>query len=177
MARFAVTNIFKKIKPSNKPIPDVPQKVWEDPLYFVAFGLGSGAIPFAPGTFGTLMAIPFYLLLAPLPLPIYISFVIAFIIASSFICEKVSREIKTHDHPGMCLDEFAGFFVTMIDAPLGWKWVVLGFLLFRLFDIWKPWPISYFDEHLHGGFGMVFDDVLAGIYALAIIQFIAYFAL
>lgn len=170
MAQFAVTNIFKSFKFRSKQSPAIPQKVWQDPLYFIAFGLGSGTIPFAPGTFGTLMAIPFYLLLEPLPLKIYVSFVVIFIVISSLICAKVSRAIKVHDHPGMCIDEFAGFFVTMINAPHGIGWIVLGFLLFRLFDIWKPWPISFIDEHMHGGFGMVLDDVLAGIYALVIIQ-------
>ena len=70
----------------------------------------------------------------------------------------------------MCIDEFAGFFVTMINAPHGWTWIVLGFLLFRLFDIWKPWPINFIDEKMHGGFGMVLDDIVAGIFAMFIIQ-------
>lgn len=174
MARFMDTSIFKsmlkKMKSRKKPALAVPEAVWQKPLYFVAFGLGSGAMPFAPGTFGTLLAIPFYLLLQPLPLPSYIFFVIAFIIASSWICDRVSREIHEHDHPGMCIDEFAGFFVTMINAPAGWMWVLAGFLLFRLFDIWKPWPIHVMDEKIHGGFGMVLDDVVAGIFAMIILQ-------
>lgn len=170
MAPFSVTNIFKRIPASTKPIPPVPEKVWQDPIYFIAFGLGSGAIPFAPGTFGTLMAIPFYLLLSQLPLLYYLVFVVAFFAFSSWICTRVSNEIHEHDHPGMCIDEFAGFFVTMINAPLGWPWVLLGFVLFRLFDIWKPWPISYLDEKVPGGFGMVLDDIVAGLFAMAIIQ-------
>jgi phosphatidylglycerophosphatase A len=93
-----------------------------------------------------------------------------FIVFASWLCDRLSRETQTQDHPGMCIDEFAGFFVTMIAAPAGWLWIVAGFALFRLFDIWKPWPISWADENIHGGFGMVFDDVLAGIYALVIIQ-------
>ena len=175
MARFTVTNIFNVLKSRGKSSPPVPEAVWQNPLYFVAFGLGSGAMPFAPGTFGTLMAIPFYLLLRPLPLPFYLTFVFCFILASSWICERVSRDIQVHDHPGMCLDEFAGFFVTMINAPQGWPWVIAGFLLFRLFDIWKPWPIRFIDEKVHGGFGMIFDDVVAGIFGLVIIQFMAIF--
>ena len=144
-------------------------------MHFIAFGFGSGAAPFAPGTFGTLMAIPFYLLLSLLPLSAYLLFVAAFIIITSWLCDRISRETNTDDHPGMCIDEFAGFFVTMIAAPAGWAWILTGFVLFRLFDIWKPWPISYADENIHGGFGMIFDDVLAGLYALAIIQFSHYF--
>ena len=159
-----------KIKPSTKPIPPIPAKVWKDPLYFIAFGFGIGCVPFAPGTFATLLAIPFYLLIRPLPLFFYLVFVLAFIIASSWISDKVSREIGEHDHPGMCIDEFAGFFVTMINAPPGIGWIIFGFLLFRLFDIWKPWAIRVIDEKVHGGFGMVLDDIVAGIFSLMIIQ-------
>ena len=173
MARFSVTSIFNSIKSSKKPSLPTPSKVWQDPLYFIAFGFGSGAMPFAPGTFGTLMAIPFYLLLRPLPLVAYLIVVAILFAGSAWACDRISREIKTHDHPGMCIDEFIGFFVTMISAPHGFYWIVLGFLLFRLFDIWKPWPIYILDEKVHGGFGMVLDDVVAGIYAMIVIQIIA----
>lgn len=164
---------FFKYQP--KPSLPIPAAVWRDPLYFAAFGLGSGAMPFAPGTFGTLLAIPFYLLLRPFPLSAYLTFVILFIIFSAWISDRISREIHTHDHPGMCIDEFAGFFVTMIGAPAGWIWVVLGFLLFRLFDIWKPWPINVIDEKVHGGFGMILDDIVAGIFAMVIIHLLMRF--
>jgi phosphatidylglycerophosphatase A len=176
MARFTVTDIFDVLKSRGKSQPPVPYAVWQNPLYFVAFGLGSGAMPFAPGTFGTLLAIPFYLLLRPLPLAFYLLFVFFFIIASALICERVSREIQVHDHPGMCIDEFVGFFVTMINAPPGLIWVLLGFLLFRLFDIWKPWPIRVIDEKVHGGFGMILDDIVAGVFSLIVIQIIAIIA-
>jgi phosphatidylglycerophosphatase A len=175
MARLSVTDIFKAIKPVPKARTPIPEQVWQDPRYFIAFGLGSGAMPFAPGTFGTLMAIPFYLLLQPLPLWGYVLFTILFIIASAWLCQRISNEIHVSDHPGMCLDEFAGFFVTMINAPVGAAWVILGFLLFRFFDICKPWPIRWIDKNIHGGFGMVLDDVLAGVFAMIVIQVIALF--
>ncbi len=155
--------------PQKKPLP-TPPEVWQDPIYFIGFGLGSGAIPIAPGTFGTLFAIPFYLLIATLPLFWYVIVVVLFILFSSYICDRLSKKIKLHDHPGMCLDEFAGFFVTMINAPFGWQWILLGFVLFRIFDIVKPWPINWLDEKIHGGFGMVIDDVVAGLFACVIIQ-------
>ena len=170
MTLFSLTNIFKTLRSRAKPASPIPQKVWTNPLYFIAFGFGSGAAPVAPGTFGTLMAIPFYLLLQPVPLIPYVIFVLLFIAFSSWLCSKVSNEIHIHDHPGMCIDEFAGFFVTMINAPAGLGWLILGFLLFRLFDIWKPWPIGWIDEKVHGGFGMILDDVVAGLFACAIIQ-------
>lgn len=172
MALSWVTSIFEKLKTRRNTIPPIPAKVWTNPIYFLAFGLGSGVVPIAPGTFGTLMAIPFYLLLRPLPLLYYILFTIFFIAFSSWICDRISRDIHIHDHPGMCIDEFAGFFVTMINAPYGWPWILLGFSLFRLFDIWKPWPIRLIDKNWHGGFGMVFDDVVAGIFAMIVIQVI-----
>jgi len=151
----------------------IPEQVWSNPLYFVAFGLGTGTIPFAPGTFGTLLAIPCFIILqSTLPLYGYLAFVAFFIIFSSWLCDRISREIKTHDHPGMNIDEFTGYFVTMIGAPFGLGWAILGFLLFRLFDIWKPWPIDTIDEKVHGGFGMVLDDIVAGIFAMIIIQYL-----
>jgi phosphatidylglycerophosphatase A len=173
MARFTVTNIFNRLAARKKEIPPVPNAVWHNPLYFIAFGLGSGAVPIAPGTFGTLMAIPFYLLLRPLPLSVYLIVVVLFIIASSWLSDRISRDIHVHDHPGMCIDEFAGFFVTMINAPHGLGWIILGFALFRLFDIWKPWPIHIIDEKVQGGFGMVLDDIVAGLFAMILIQLLA----
>lgn len=167
-------NLLNILKSKSKQAPPVPEAVWQDPLYFIAFGLGSGAMPFSPGTFGTLMAIPFYyFLLQPLPIVAYLIVVVAFIIFSSWLSDRISRDIQFHDHPGMCIDEFAGFFVTMIAAPHGFSWIVLGFLLFRLFDIWKPGPIGYLDKHVHGGFGMILDDVAAGALSCLIIQCIA----
>ena len=180
MALLKVTSIFKALTSSwskaklpekyKNPLPPIPEAVWQRPSYFIAFGLGSGAMPFAPGTFGTLMAIPFYLLIQPLPLYAYLIFVLCFVAFSSWICERISRELHIHDHPGMCIDEFAGFFVTMIQAPSGFYWLLLGFILFRLFDIWKPWPIYILDKKIHGGFGMVLDDIVAGLFAMMIMQ-------
>lgn len=164
-------SFFKHLPRSTKPIPPIPSNVWTNPLYFIAFGFGSGIAPFAPGTFGTLMAVPFYLLLHYLLTPTaYVVFTLLFIAATAWISDIVSKELKEHDHPGMCIDEFAGFFVTMIGAPTGWAWIFLGFALFRLFDIWKPWPISLIDEKVHGGFGMILDDVIAGLFAAGTIQ-------
>ena len=158
-----------------KPKQPIPPEEWKNPIYFIAFGFGVGVIPFAPGTFGTLAAVLIYLLIQPLPLFSYLIFTAIFIIISIFISDWVSKRIHIHDHPGMCIDEFAGFFVTMINAPLGFGWIVLGFVLFRIFDIFKPWPINYIDRHVHGGLGMILDDILAGIYAMFSIQLVARF--
>jgi phosphatidylglycerophosphatase A len=170
-----IRGLLMAINTSRK-IPPIPKAVWRNPLYFIAFGLGSGAMPIAPGTFGTLMAIPFYWLISSWPLWAYLLFVLIFCIFSMWLCERISRETHTQDHQGMCIDEFAGFFITMIHAPSsGWIWILIGFLLFRLFDIWKPWPIGWLDAKVHGGFGMVLDDMVAGLFAFCILQCLGVF--
>lgn len=171
MELFKAINIFNRCKSANKPAPLAPKSIWHKPLHFIAFGFGSGAIPYAPGTMGTLFAIPFYLiLLKPFSLLHYSLFLIIFTLLSCYICGRVSREINVHDHPGICLDEFVGFYVAMLNAPSGWVWLISGFVLFRLFDILKPWPIKYLDQHCPGGIGIVLDDVLAGMYTLFVLQ-------
>ncbi len=155
-------------------VPPIPASVWQKPSHFIAFGFGSGALPFAPGTFGTLVAIPFYLAIRSLPLALYIGLVILIMIGSMWLCEKVSREINVDDHQGMCLDEIVGYLVTMTAAPHGLIWIVMGFIFFRIFDIWKPWPVNYIDQHIHGGFGMILDDVMAGIYSILILKLLSW---
>lgn len=152
----------------------VPRSVWTNPLHFIAFGFGSGAVPFAPGTFGTLIAIPFYLCMQNLSHYQYLFLLIAIAIFSVWLCEKVSKEIQVHDHPGMCIDEVVGYLVTMFAAPHGFRWIVFGFILFRLFDIWKPWPIHIIDKKMQGGIGMILDDVLAGIYSLIVLRILSW---
>jgi len=147
-----------------------PPSVWRNPVHFLAFGLGSGAAPVAPGTFGTLAAIPLYLLLAPLPLWGYLLAVAAVSLAGIWLCDRTSRDLGVHDHPGIVWDEFAGYLVTMIAAPAGWLWIAVGFALFRFFDILKPWPIRWIDRQVHGGFGIMLDDLLAGVFAALALQ-------
>ena len=155
-------------------VPPIPDSVWQKPSHFIAFGFGSGAIPIAPGTFGTLIAIPFYLAICSLPLTAYIILVALITVGSMWLCERVSREIDVHDHQGMCLDEIVGYLVTMIGAPHGILWIALGFIFFRIFDIWKPWPIDYTDRHVSGGFGMILDDVLAGVYSIIFLKLLSW---
>lgn len=166
---------FFSLKKYQDGVPPLPASMWRNPWHFIAFGFGTGAIPVAPGTFGTLIAIPFYLLFAQLPLVYYVLLVVLITIGSMILCDRVTKEIKIHDHQGMNLDEVVGFLVTMINAPQGLLWIVIGFLLFRFFDIFKPWPIRWMDEKLEGGFGIILDDVLAGIYSMIIIQILARF--
>lgn len=155
-------------------IDNLNRKVMTHPVHFLAFGFGSGLAPIAPGTFGTLMAVPLYLLLMQLSLIPYLVIVALVCIVGVWICDKSSKLLGVHDHGGIVWDEFAGFFITMIAAPEGWEWIVIGFALFRLFDIWKPWPIIVLDKKVEGGLGIMIDDIVAGIYALICLQLILY---
>ncbi|WP_417551831.1 phosphatidylglycerophosphatase A [Marinomonas fungiae] len=148
----------------------VPDSVWRNPIHFLAFGCGSGTVDKAPGTFGTLAAIPLYLLIQDLSVSNYFLVLILSALAGIFICGKTSHDLGVHDHSGIVWDEFVGYWITMWMAPEGWSYIVLGFILFRIFDIWKPWPISLADKHVHGGFGIMFDDILAGIFAFFALQ-------
>ncbi len=148
----------------------VPKSVFRNPIHFLAFGFGSGAAPVAPGTFGTLAAIPFYLLLVQLPLSWYLLALIVMFGVGIFLCDRTARDIGVHDHGGIVWDEFVGYWITMVAAPPGWIWLVAGFVLFRFFDILKPFPISWFDKHIHGGLGIMLDDAIAGTFAWLCLQ-------
>ena len=148
--------------PASPPLAPTP---FRSPVQFLAFGFGSGLSPKAPGTMGTLVAIPIFLLIAEWPLLWYSVFVLAAAGAGVWICERASAQLRVHDHPGIVWDEFVGYWVTMIAVPVTPLWALAGFLLFRLFDIWKPWPIGWADRRVHGGLGIMLDDLIAGVFA------------
>jgi len=145
-------------------------------IHFLAFGFGAGRMPVAPGTFGTLAAIPVYLLLASAPALVYAEIVLGLFALGVWLCHATEQDLKVHDHPGIVWDEIIGYLITMFMAPAGWVWIAVGFLLFRLFDIWKPFPIRQLERRIQGGFGNMLDDALAGLYSLAALQGIAYLA-
>lgn len=148
----------------------VPISIWRNPVHILAFGFGSGLSPVAPGTFGTVAAIPFFYLMSCLPLPWYLLILLVGFVVGIWICGKTSRDIGVHDHSGIVWDEFIGLWITLVAMPASTGTVVLGFALFRLFDVVKPWPIRTIDRRVTGGFGIMFDDVLAGIYAFCVLQ-------
>ncbi|WP_417226548.1 phosphatidylglycerophosphatase A [Amphritea sp.] len=150
-----------------------PPSVWRNPIHFLAFGLGSGASPWAPGTAGTIAAIPLFLLIQPLSLFWYAVVLLVTFVVGIYLCGKTSEDMGVHDHGGIVWDEFVGYWITMFAAPPGWLWIVIGFVLFRLFDILKPWPISWADKQVAGGMGIMLDDVLAGVMALVVLQLLA----
>jgi len=153
----------------------VPASIWRNPIHFVAFGFGSGAAKYAPGTFGTLAAIPLYWLMQGLAIGWYVSITVILFLLGVWLCDRTASDIGVHDHGGIVWDEIVGYLVTMIAAPQGWLWMAVGFVLFRLFDIWKPWPVKWCDRKVDGGLGIMLDDVLAAGYAWLVLQTIFYF--
>ena len=143
-----------------------------DPIQFLALGFGSGLAPKAPGTFGTLAAIPLISLCSDLTYQFYAAIVLVMAIVGVYLCDYTAKAAGVHDHPAIVWDEFVGFFITMFLIPINWQTILVGFLLFRLFDIAKPWPISWLDKNCHGGFGIMIDDVVAGLAALACMHFV-----
>ncbi len=148
--------------------------IFRDPFLFIAFGFGSGLAKVGPGTAGTLLAIPFYYLLIQLGMPIYGLIVLIALLAGIWICDVASERLGVHDHSGIVWDEIVGFWITMLAVPISIPLIVLGFILFRLFDILKPWPISWLDQHVSGGFGIMIDDVLAAVFANLCLQVLIY---
>lgn len=150
----------------------IPSNFLKKPIYLLATGFGSGLAPIMPGTCGTIVAIPIYLLLNLFP-PTYYLIILAIMIAVGFwICNVVEHKTGIHDNPSIVWDEIVGFLLTMAFIPSRWCLIVIGFVLFRIFDIWKPWPINWVNSHVKGGFGIVIDDLLAAIYAGILLQFI-----
>lgn len=136
-----------------------------DPRLLLAFGFGSGLSKIMPGTCGTLVALPIYFLISYLHWSLYFVVVMVSFFIGNYLCDYAARIMKVHDHGGIVWDEFVGMWITLFLIPNQWQWVLIGFLLFRFFDMLKPWPISVADKKLSGGFGIMFDDVLAGFAA------------
>lgn len=144
-----------------------------NPIHLLAFGFGTGLSPKAPGTVGTALAVLIYLLL-PINSPVYYgALIVVTFLLGIWLCGRTAEDLGVHDHGGIVWDEFVGFWITMFMAPSGLIWVLLGFALFRLLDILKPWPIKWADKQLAGGLGIMLDDVLAGIMAALCLQAIA----
>ncbi len=136
----------------------------------LAFGFGSGLAPKAPGTWGTLAAVPFLFLWQYLPWPAYLSLLTISFLLGVYICQSVSNKLGVHDHGGIVWDEFVGLWLTFFLVDLTWQSLVIGFILFRFFDILKPFPIKWLDQKVKGGFGIMIDDVLAGIFACVLLH-------
>ncbi|TSA38446.1 MAG: phosphatidylglycerophosphatase A [Methylococcaceae bacterium] len=148
-----------------------PKKILTDPVLFLAFGFGAGLAKKAPGTWGTLVAVPIYLLIVQN----FYLFSFCTILACCvgvWICGNAAEKLGEHDFSGIVWDEIAGFLVTMLFVPCSWTAVFMGFIVFRFFDILKPWPISVLDRHVKGGFGIMIDDICAGVFSGGVLFFL-----
>jgi phosphatidylglycerophosphatase A len=142
------------------------RRLLASPAGWIACGFGSGLTPKAQGTFGSLAAILPWLLLRGLSVPAWLAVIVVAFAIGVWACDVAGRVIRVDDHRSLVWDEFVGLWITLLPALLApWWAVVAGFALFRLFDVWKPWPIAWFDRRVKGGFGVMLDDAIAGIFA------------
>jgi phosphatidylglycerophosphatase A len=147
------------------------------PAGWLGTGFGSGLAPRAPGTVGTLVALlPWWLWLRGLETPAYLLVLALAFAVGVWAANWMIARTRIQDPSVFVWDEFVGVWIALCLAPAGWPWLLAGFALFRLFDIWKPWPVRWADRHVHGGLGAMLDDVLAGVYALVTLQALAWAA-
>jgi len=155
---------------SRPPVPGLAGKVLRDPVHLLSFGLGTGLLPRAPGTWAS-AATALLFWLAPAPaFALHLGLVLGLLLAGIWLCGISERRLDYPDHPGIVLDEVVGMLATLLFVPHSWPWILLAFVLFRIMDIAKPWPIREIDHRLSGGAGIMLDDVLAAVFAgLAIV--------
>ena len=146
-------------------------RVLRDPVHFLAFGFGTGLSPWAPGTVGSLPGLVLAWLTLPLALPWRLLAGVVLVLSGIWLCGESARRIGVHDHPGIVWDEIAAMYLLLLLLPPSWPLWALAFGLFRLFDIWKPWPIRDLDHRLHGGLGIMLDDLVAALYAASLLAF------
>ncbi len=144
--------------------------LWKYPVHYLAYGFGTGLIPFAPGTFGSLVGVAMLWFMAPMAALPYAAVVVVMFVAGIFICGQTAHD-SAHIDPGFIVyDEIVGFLVAMYLMPAEWRWMAAGFIVYRVFDIWKPFPIYLVEEKLGLGTAIMADDVIAGIYTLLVLQ-------
>lgn len=157
--KLSINPELKRLSPSN---------FW----HILATGFGSGLSPKAPGTAGSLAAVPFCYLLGLASLPLKAAIIVVAFAIGVYACQKATDAIGIDDHGGIVWDEFVGMFITVACLPNTLAWLIAGFVVFRIFDIWKPWPIGPIDAKLKGGLGIMLDDVIAGVFALVVLKLI-----
>jgi len=148
--------------------------------HWLAFGLGSGLSPWLPGTMGTLAVIPIYWLVVPYPM-LYTAVLLFILAVGPWLCGRTARDLQAQqggaraiDPPAIVWDEWAGLLLTLWGLPFSWSTLLAGFLLFRFFDMLKPWPISWLDRRIHGGMGIMLDDLAAALAATVILRGLLY---
>ena len=143
------------------------------PAHFFSLGFGSGLAPRAPGTFGTIVGLPLFWLISSYSLSVKLAIIAALFVLGIYCCDKTGKALGVADHGAIVWDEIVAMMLVLTFTPKQWQWWLVAFILFRLFDIWKPFPISYFDAKLKNGFGVMFDDLLAAIYAIICVLLLA----
>lgn len=156
---------------------ELRQAFIKHPLHWLALGFGTGLVPKAPGTAGTLAALPFILLTVSQTLAIKLGILVFLILSGVWICGKSAELLGVHDHGAIVWDEIAGYYLTMLFVPVTPVSLVLGFAAFRFFDIIKPWPIKQLDAHVEGGLGIMLDDLVAGVFAGLVVLACGFFLL
>ena len=148
--------------------------LFQHPAHFFALGFGSGLAPKAPGTFGTLVGLPLFWLISSYALNTQLIIITSLFMIGIYFCDKTGKALGVADHGAIVWDEIVAMMLVLAFTPAGFIFWFIAFLLFRLFDIWKPYPICYFDAKLKIGFGVMFDDLLAAIYAILVLKFIVW---
>ena len=162
------------LRPALTILPNSPTRpdwrfILSHPAHFFSFGFGTGLSPAAPGTLGTLVALPLFWVMQPLAEAWFFASLAMMFAAGVWLCGKTGSALGVSDHGGIVWDEIVAFLLVLYFTPFAWPWFILAFSLFRLFDIWKPFPIGYFDRTVKGGFGVMLDDLLAAGYALLVL--------
>lgn len=171
-----LAGIIFKVKMNINKRKDLQGLKLYNPIHLAAVGFGSGLAPKAPGTFGTLAAVPLYYFLSFLSVEIYLAVIVIGSLVGIWICHITSRDMGVHDHKAIVWDEFIGYWITMLMVPFSIQWAIVGFILFRFFDIVKPYPICWLDKKVDGGLGIMIDDIVAGLFAGLSLQFLIYLA-
>ena len=157
-------------EPMNDKTISAREAAFGTPAGFFAFGFGSGLAPKAPGTVGTLAAVPLAILLKLLPAAWFWPLLLVSFLLGIYLCDVTSRRLGRHDPGGIVWDEMVAYWLTVAFVPLHWAWLGAAFLLFRFFDIFKPWPIRHVERRFGGGLGIMLDDVVAALYAILVLQ-------
>lgn len=142
----------------------------KNPIHLLSFGFGLGLSPIAPGTFGTLVAIPVYWLIWDIGLAQYLLVTVVMFGVGIYLCEETSNSLAIGDHSGIVFDEIVGLLVALIAIPFSLSNLLFGFVAFRIFDALKPWPIRVLDRRVHGGLGIMLDDLAAGFMANLVVR-------
>jgi phosphatidylglycerophosphatase A len=150
---------------------ELARKVLRDPVNLLAFGLGTGLSPVAPGTVGTVLGVVLAWLLQSQGIELKLAVGLVLVVSGIWICGESARRVGVHDHSGIVWDEIAAMYLILLLVPISLIGWTAAFALFRLFDIWKPWPIRDLDHRLHGGLGIMLDDLVAALYAALILGF------